>query len=301
MVNGPARPLRWEKMHYRQVSLWDIIMKEFDARRFLEVWTPVISVHVAHNNLVAYGAPGHTEDHIMRTGEGDQLYDKVKALWAFLDHHGFELSSDRAKLILKQMVDGVHTSEFNRNIGNLHGRICDEMKRRKLLILPSSKQELYEQTEPPFGRVVQAKFQKLGNYEIEEASRSLALGRATACAFHLMRAVECGVHGIRKCLGLPEPVKPGDKTWGAVLGTIEREIEARDNLGHKSPWLKAEDKLPFQQMHAAAALIKNWRDPTMHLESKYTESEAEHLFALTKGFMQKVASRLDENGDPPAQ
>ena len=46
------------------------------------------------------------------------------------------------------------------------------------------------------------------------------------------------------------------------------------------------------------AIKDGCRDDTMHVESTYTEDEANLLFALTKGFMQKVASRLDENGRP---
>jgi hypothetical protein len=38
----------------------------------------------------------------------------------------------------------------------------------------------------------------------------------------------------------------------------------------------------------------------MHVENKYTNDEAEHIFVAVKGFMMKLASRCDENGDPKA-
>jgi hypothetical protein len=38
----------------------------------------------------------------------------------------------------------------------------------------------------------------------------------------------------------------------------------------------------------------------MHVEKKYTEDEAQHIFVAVRGFMMGVASRCDENGDPKA-
>jgi hypothetical protein len=41
-----------------------------------------------------------------------------------------------------------------------------------------------------------------------------------------------------------------------------------------------------------------YRNATMHLDQKYTEEEAKHIFEIVKGSMRKLASRCDENGDP---
>jgi hypothetical protein len=38
----------------------------------------------------------------------------------------------------------------------------------------------------------------------------------------------------------------------------------------------------------------------MHIEKKYTDDEAEHIFVAVKGFMKKLASRCDEMGEPKA-
>jgi hypothetical protein len=38
----------------------------------------------------------------------------------------------------------------------------------------------------------------------------------------------------------------------------------------------------------------------MHVENKYTTDEAEHIFVAVRGFMKKIASRMDENGQPVA-
>ena len=38
----------------------------------------------------------------------------------------------------------------------------------------------------------------------------------------------------------------------------------------------------------------------MHVESKYTDDEAEHILMAVRGFMKKLASRCDEEGNPKA-
>jgi hypothetical protein len=260
-------------------------MQEFDARRFLEVWTPVISVHVAHNNLVAYGAPGHTEDHIMRTGEGDQLYEKVKALWEFLVHHDFELSSDRAELILQQMSDGVHMSEFNRNLGNLHGRIVDEIKRRTLLIIPSKDRDLYNQDKPLFGDDVFKNFAS-ANEDIAEAGKCLALARATACVMHLNRALEIALAALAKAVNVGK-----QNDWGKYISEIGKELESRMKAAGK--------RTPDEQFYSEVAdsfdkIKRAYRNPTMHPEKTYSCERAQDIFDATGIFMRHLATRISE-------
>lgn len=43
-----------------------------------------------------------------------------------------------------------------------------------------------------------------------------------------------------------------------------------------------------------------YRNSTMHLDSVYTEDDARMVFNLVRGLIQKIASRMDENGLPLA-
>jgi hypothetical protein len=57
----------------------------------------------------------------------------------------------------------------------------------------------------------------------------------------------------------------------------------------------------FDGLYVSLDAVKNpWRNSTMHIDNKYTDDEAEHVFAAAKGFMKKLASRMDENGEPKA-
>lgn len=72
--------------------------------------------------------------------------------------------------------------------------------------------------------------------------------------------------------------------------------DARQAKGGK--WAEAD---LFSEMYAMLDAVKNaWRNQTMHIDQKYTEEEAEMIFIAVKHFMQKIASRMDENGLPLA-
>ena len=55
----------------------------------------------------------------------------------------------------------------------------------------------------------------------------------------------------------------------------------------------------FETAYAALAGMQNpWRNSTMHLDQVYTLEDARHIFEIVGGFMKKLASQVDENGEP---
>jgi hypothetical protein len=159
---------------------------------------------------------------------------------------------------------------------------------------------IFEPAEPLFGKDVQDKFQTSALYEIDEAAKCLAFGRDTAAVFHLMRVIEDGIKAISKCLAISDPIKEADRNWGVFLRKISDAIKARSS-GTPTAWRQGEDKQFFENCLASLDAVKNaWRNPTMHVENKYSREEAIHIFGAVKGFMKKLASRMDEQGMPLA-
>jgi hypothetical protein len=102
-----------------------------------------------------------------------------------------------------------------------------------------------------------------------------------------------------RCLGISDPTKAIDRTWGKVLRAIKDECDRRwpPNLVR----IHGSDAELFDNAYAALAAMQNpWRNSTMHLDQKYTAEEARHIFEIVGGFMRKLASRMDENGHPLA-
>jgi hypothetical protein len=183
-------------------------------------------------------------------------------------------------------------------IRRLHNRFLSiiqclhaESKSKVALVLPLENIPLFDQKAPPFGSEVHSKF-PIASFDISEACKCLALGRHTASVFHLMRVMETALHAVHGCLGISNPIAGNDKTWGSILQKIRLEYRARPNFSEMAL---------FQELHALLDAVKDaWRNGTMHVEDKKTEEEAKVIMITVKAFMQKLASRMDEQGLPLA-
>jgi hypothetical protein len=189
-------------------------------------------------------------------------------------------------------------TNFGDDYGVIQGRIKDELELRLVLCLDADKSDLYAPKAPLFGPDVATKYQSAA-YEIDEAAKCLALGRYTATVFHLMRAMEVALKAVAKCLNIPDPVKSADRNWGKILEKVGDEIDNR-NKGNPA-WADPKDRAFFEDARASLDVIRvAWRNATMHVENKYTEDEADHIYRAVRTFMRKLASRMDEDGNPRA-
>lgn len=173
-----------------------------------------------------------------------------------------------------------------------------ELSTSVVLALDNQERALFKPVLPLFGAEFEDKFQTQGLFELSECSKCLALDRPTAAVFHLMRIMEIGIRAIAECLGIPNPIKPTERNWGRILDKIKEAIGSK--------WPTSADRMSgegavFEALYASLDAAKNpWRNGTMHVESKYTDSEAENMMAVVKAFMMKLSSRMDENGEPKA-
>lgn len=172
-----------------------------------------------------------------------------------------------------------------------------ELESANIYALDLRRSEFYEPPEALFGTQVADKFPSIGN-EISSAGQCYACGLPTAFAFHALRAMEAGLRATSKCLGIPDPTTGAGRNWGNIQKNIKAAIDSK--------WPKSSDRLTgdgkdFEAIYGALVGMTNpYRNETMHLSSNYPDAEAIHIFELVKGLMQKIASRMDENGEPNA-
>jgi hypothetical protein len=180
-------------------------------------------------------------------------------------------------------------------------RITDELGESRFLQISKEHVKYYESGDSPhFGTQVADKFASTGVFEIDEAAKCMALDRPTACVFHLMRVLEIAIAAVRRSLAIPDPIKQGDRNWGKILKYINDEIIRRNGTAPPA-WSGADDRAVFSELYVSLDAVRNvWRNSTMHVGNKYTPEEAEHIWNATRGLMMKLASRLDENGQPVA-
>lgn len=147
---------------------------------------------------------------------------------------------------------------------------------------------------PVFGKRVERAFPS-ASFDIEEASNCYGLGRNTASAFHLMRAIEIGLRAVSASLGLPDPTGTG-RNWGQMNGAIKTECDKRTSA---QLWADDQEKIFYHEVYASIDAVRvAWRNATMHVEKRYTHDEAEQIFAVTKGFLKRLSERIDESGAP---
>jgi hypothetical protein len=189
-------------------------------------------------------------------------------------------------------------SGFKTRIDEVRSRLIDELTLVKVFAIEADKHQFFEPTTPLFGVEFEAKFISAA-FDLSEAGKCLALGRSTACVFHLMRIMEAGIRAVARCLSIPDPIKPADRNWGKMLERIWK-----DGIEKRWPTVASRttgDGQIFEALHASLDSVKNpWRNATMHVENKYTPEEAEDIFVAVRGFMRKLASRMDGQGQPLA-
>ena len=170
-----------------------------------------------------------------------------------------------------------------------------ELTQVTLLSLSADDRKWFEPPEPLFGGDFEWMYPS-GVFELDEAAKCLALGRPTAAVFHLMRIMEIGIRAIARCLQIPDPLKPAERNWGVVIKEVRTGIDKK--------WPTAADRMVgdgdlFEALLASLDAVKNpWRNATMHVENKYTDDEAKHIFVAVEGFMKKLVARMDEGGNP---
>lgn len=183
-----------------------------------------------------------------------------------------------------------------RDIGEIINRVKHEISSNLFLALPSESQKYYDPQEP-FGKDVSLKFSSL-IYDIDEAHKCYALERNTASVYHSVRCLEGGLKALYRCMGIPEPSKGSQKNWNFILEEIDKSIKVK--------WPSATDKMHddyivISGVYAALSAMKDpYRNPTMHLDSKYYSEDALRYLQMVKGFMCRVAERMDEQGLPKA-
>jgi hypothetical protein len=288
-MNDPGRSDLWSSR--RVWSLWEI-MQRLDAVSLLNIIKTVETFREDFRHRKASdGRP--PENHQADITLFEEMSVKLKAL-------GFAMSHMQANRIAGWLktVQQAEYGFYKDLLTDLSRRLDDELSQKNFMELSDRQREMYGPSSPLFGDQVAEKFPTEMAFEIDEAGKCIALGRHTAAIFNQMRVLEIGIRAIARCLDIPDPSKPAQRNWGVILKAI------RDGINQN--WPSAADKMTsdavlFDSLYASLDSVRNpWRNAAMHVETKYTEDEAEHIYVAVRGFTRKLASRCDEKGEPKA-
>lgn len=210
---------------------------------------------------------------------------------------GANVTATAAQDVIKMLRKNVTYKEIGEEI-----KIVDEIFRKEIRsatifsVSIELSNMLYKDGEQ-FGKQFNLNFPS-AVFELDEACACLALGRDTASVFHLMRIMEIVLRSLNSCLGLPDPTG-SDKNWENMLTAMKTQMNSRNQ--HANGGWQGKDKELFTELHASMDAVRAaWRNTTMHVEHRYNAEEANHLFVVVRQFAKKVASRMDETGQPLA-
>lgn len=124
-----------------------------------------------------------------------------------------------------------------------------------------------------------------------------ALRHPTASVFHSMRVAEIGLRAIarERRLRLPKNKVVEWATWQEVIGALDAEIR---RIGTQMKAGKAKDAALAFYSGARADLNgfkDDYRNSVMHVRNDYDDLQAQRALLLVHAFMERLATRLDEN------
>ena len=199
----------------------------------------------------------------------------------------FEPALKQVRRIKKRLSEGdMGHDELSHMIHDLQFWAKDGSRSNRFFHMTEKNANLYH--DPfPFGENVSIALPPDCSFDIEEAAKSFACGRPTACVLHLMRTVDTTLNIVGAPLGITTQNNP---SWHSFLGKIPKALNAHygttdEGWQHKTPFYR--DMLPYLY-----AMKNAWRNQAFHASSKYTEGEALEIFEAVKAFAARLASNM---------
>jgi hypothetical protein len=262
------------------VSLYDVL--KFAAEKF---WKASQILTEIRNNPASASSPSRAKDMketlnaLLENLRALDLPVSVKEFEKFniwMNQTMLEISAitpiEKQKAAIFKIEAPVRTK-----IEQLCSVVESELEARTFFHASLHEASFYDQKEL-FGASVNSRFPSI-QYDMVEAGNCYALGRGTACVFHLMRIMEVGVQEFGKKLGVS---LANEKNWQNILDEANKAIKA---LPPKAPGT-------VEMSQAAANLYSvklAWRNEVMHPNDTYTLEEAEDLIRQVKLFMNQLA------------
>lgn len=176
-----------------------------------------------------------------------------------------------------KLEHGMTTEEMRSSLAELNNSIRREMQTVFFFYMPWERAKFYRQEEL-FGAEVNLKFPSI-SFDMVEAGNCCAMGRGTACVFHLMRIMEVGMQEFGTKLGV---ALAHQKNWQNILDEVNKAIRALPP--------KDSNTIELGQVATNLYAVKlAWRNEVMHPNDKYTVEEAENLLGQVKLFMKQLA------------
>ncbi len=218
------------------------------------------------------------------TSDRSRLLAKLRAITAELESIGLKVSLRAMRRVMATANSTPFESlELASDVNTLRDVIRWEMQEHVFMHIPASRSERYGVQES-FGSAVHNNFRS-AQFDILEAGNSYAVGRYTACVFHLMRALEIALGALAAEFSVPF-----DHTnWHNIIEQLESKIRDMGKDPNKAADWKTQQEFYAQAANSFMFFKDAWRNYTAHARGKYTEEEADAIYRNVNSFMKKLA------------
>jgi hypothetical protein len=252
-------------------------MEQFIADRFV-----TISANLAHMSGAVSMSGREAETTALSKLARENLKEQIDDIRGDISGLPLEIVSLYLDRLEQSLLDPEFTFQAaGQGCRELTERFIDTLSLLSFLFLSPHEADLYSKPLSGWDAVVTA-FPS-SQFDIEEASKCLALNRHTAAVFHLMRVTEVGINALCKKLRVDASVLP---SWDAKLKKVDTA------LGDPSiQTLPAQERSFFHDARANFSAVKTaWRNPTMHVEKTYSGEIATDIANSVRAFLRHLAS-----------
>jgi len=215
--------------------------------------------------------------------------EMIQTMLAASTEIGLRTVPSHLRILIAKTENSLNEEELRRQISSTHDVFFAELSAQLMFIVPYPDDDLFINPGPAFGDEVYKSFPS-ARFDIDEASKCLALDRSTACVLHLMRSLEAGMNALAKKLRIPY----AHANWEAVINKIPAKIQEIERATRKPKGWK-ELRQFYAESGAHLDLVKDaFRNWAMHIHKTYDAPTAKELFHHTKAFMRHLATQLAE-------
>jgi hypothetical protein len=261
----------WEENPHRLWSLWDMI--PIEAHKYLQLGGKIREAQ-------------HLLDH--REGKSslvvDETHGDIKSVLAMLRQICKDLNLPIASSLTAEDAPPPMTS---RELDVMIRCLVAELKSQLFAFIPTYRAKYFSLTVE-----WRSAFPNAAN-EVQLAGNAYAANLPTAAVYHSMRALEWGLHGLARDVGISPPRPIETLQWANIIDQIEAEIrKKRAAPGATS----ADPKINFWSSAASQFFVfkEAWRNQTMHVRTVYGEGEAVKILDAVSDFMSRLSEQLTE-------
>jgi hypothetical protein len=251
-------------------------MLRLHAERFVRVYRTLGSMH----NFLIRNNVDDIDDDVYQW-----LTNLAYSLSSQISKMNLSMSARMADTFLQHCKEKYSPQTLSSELHHLFRTIELELRPVVFVQIPTDRHGYYDLLQSRLDENVLQKLPSIVS-DLEEGSKCFALGRPTACVFHMMRVMEICVQK----LGKRFKVKLAqEKNWQVILDQINKAIK---NMHPKT--IRGKNRL--SEYAAIAAHLYSvkaaWRNSVIHPKASYTDEEAEEVLRHVIIFVNHLAVTL---------